>query len=69
MVKTLVIHAGNTENHPDIATLGEKGRFVPEPIEVDVVIQRRALPPRFDDLIQPQHQGTSTRGTLCLAAS
>src|SRR5579884_3800399 len=69
VVKALVVHAWNMENHADISALGEEGRLVPEPVEVDVVVERRRFLPRLDDFIQSQHQRTSTRGTCCLAAS
>ena len=68
-VKAFVVHAGNTENHADIAALRKKGRLIPEAVEVDVVVETRALFPRLDDLIDSQHHSTSTRGTCCLAAS
>src|ERR1700689_1961925 len=42
-VKTFVVHAGNAENHADIAALGKEGRLVPETIEVDVVVESRTL--------------------------
>ncbi len=53
VVKTFVVHTGDTENHAHIATLREKGCLVPESVQIDVVIERRALFPRFDDLIEP----------------
>jgi hypothetical protein len=34
-----------------------------------VVVESRTLFPRLDDLVETQHQITSTRGTACLAAS
>src|SRR5580700_7538480 len=68
-VKTFVVHARNAENHADITTLGKEGRLAPESIEVDVVVESRALFPRLDDLIETQHHTTSTRGTCCFAAS
>jgi hypothetical protein len=68
-VQTFVVHAGNTENHADIPALGKEGRLIPEAIEVDVVVETRALFPRLDDLIDSQHHCTSTRGMSCLAAS
>jgi hypothetical protein len=69
MVKAFVVHAGNAENHAHIATLGEEGRLIPEAVQIDVVVERRALLPRLDDFIESKHQRTSTRGTCCLAAS
>src|ERR1700722_16102355 len=68
-VKTLVVHTGNTENHANITALGKESRLIPEAIEVDVVVERRTLLPRLDDLIETQHHTTSTRGICCLAAS
>ena len=68
-VKTFVVHAGNTENHAEIAALGKEGRLIPEAVEVDVVVESRTLFPRLDDLVETQHHTTSTRGTCCLAAS
>ena len=68
-VKAFVVHAGNTENHADIAGLSKEGRLIPEPVEVDVVVESRTLFPRLDDLIETQHHSTSTRGMSCLAAS
>ena len=68
-VQTFVVHAGNTENHADIAALGKEGRLIPEAVEVDVVVESRTLFPRLDDLIETQHHTTSTRGTCCFAAS
>ena len=69
VVKALVVHAGNTEHHAHVAALGEKGSLIPEAVQVDVVVEGRALLPRLDDFIESQHQRTSTRGTCCLAAS
>src|ERR1700722_15415356 len=68
-VETFVVHTGNAENHADIAAFGEEGRLIPEAVEVDVVVQCRALFPRLDDLVQSEHHTTSTRGTCCFAAS
>jgi len=64
-----VVHAGDAEHHAQVAALGEKRRFVPEAIQVDVVAKCGGFLPRLDDFIQTQHQSTSTRGALCLAAS
>jgi hypothetical protein len=69
VVKALVVHAGDVQYHPKIARLRKERRLVPKPIEVDVVVERRALPPRLEDSIEAEHQTTSTRGTPCLAAS
>src|SRR6202023_2720371 len=68
-VKTFVVHAGNAENHADITALGKEGGLVPEGVQVDVVVESRALFPRLDDFIETQHHTTSTRGTCCFAAS
>src|ERR1700685_4029880 len=68
-VEAFVVHAGNAENHADITALGKEGRLIPEAVQVDVVIQCRTVFPRLDDLVETQHQTTSTRGTCCLAAS
>src|SRR5208282_4607162 len=68
-VQAFVVHAGNTEHHADIAAFSQEGRFIPEAVEIDVVVETRALFPRFDDLIDSQHHSTSTRGTCCFAAS
>ncbi len=68
-VQAFVVHARNTEHHADIAALSEEGRLIPEPVQVDVVIQCRTFFPRLDDLIETQHHNTSTRGMNCLAAS
>src|SRR5277367_1744389 len=68
-VETFVVHTGNTENHTHIAALRKEGRFIPKAVEVDVVIESRTLVPRLNDLIETQHQTTSTRGTCCLVAS
>src|ERR1035437_7066683 len=68
-VKTLVVHASNSEHHAHVTALGEKGRRIPETVQIDVVIQCSAVFPRLNDLIETQHQTTSTRGTCCLAAS
>ncbi len=38
-VEAFVVHAGNTEHHAEIAGLGEEGRLIPEPVEVDVVVE------------------------------
>ena len=54
---------------PKIAALGKEGRLIPEAVEVDVVVERSTLFPRLDDLVETQHQTTSTRGICCLAAS
>jgi hypothetical protein len=62
-VKTFVVHAGNAENHADIAALGKEGRLIPEAVEVDVVVESRTLFPRLDDLIETQHH-TPPRGEL-----
>src|SRR5271170_1120880 len=64
-VETFVVYAGNAENHADITALGKEGRLIPEAVEVDVVVQRRTLFPRLDDLVETEHQTTSTRGTCC----
>jgi hypothetical protein len=69
MVKTFVVHTRNTENHAWIAAFGKKRRLIREAAEADVVVQRRTLFPRLDDLIETQHYCTSTRGTCCFAAS
>src|ERR1035437_6640680 len=37
VVKAFVIDARNAQNHAHIAALGEKGRLIPEAVEVDVV--------------------------------
>src|ERR1700677_2121615 len=68
-VEAFVVHAGNTEHHADIAGLRKKGRFVPETVEVDVIVETRAVLPGVDDFIDSQHHSTSTRGTCCFAAS
>ena len=68
-VKAFVVHAGNTEHHADIAALCQEGRFIPEAVEVDVVVETRAVLPGLDDFIDSQHHSTSTRGTCCFAAS
>src|SRR5579863_10044271 len=68
-VKTLVVHAGNAENHAEITALGKEGRLIPEAVEVDVVVESRTILPGFDDFIETQHHTTSTRGTCCFAAS
>ena len=68
-VEAFVVHAGNTEHHAHIAALGKKGRPIPEAVQVDVVVETRALFPRLDDLIDSQHYSTSTRGMSCLTAS
>src|SRR5271169_5121128 len=67
-VKTFVVHAGNAEDHADITALGKEGRFVPEAIEVDVVVESRTLVPGLDEFFETQHHTTSTRGTCCFAA-
>ena len=41
VVKALVVHAGDAQHHPKIAGLRKERRLVPEPIEVDVVVERR----------------------------
>ena len=69
MVEALVVHAGDTQHNAHIAALGKKHCSIPKPIQVDVVVERGSLFPRLDDLIKSQHQITSTRGTLCFAAS
>ncbi len=68
-VEAFVVHTGNTEHHAHIAGLGKKGRLIPEAVQVDVVVETRALFPRLDDFIDSQHHSTSTRGMSCLAAS
>ncbi len=68
-VQAFVVNAGNAENHADIAGLSEEGRLIPEPVQVDVVVESRTFFPRLDDLIETQHHNTSTRGMNCLAAS
>src|SRR5271169_3603796 len=69
VVKTFVVHAGNTEDHADIPALGKEGCLVPEAVEVDVVVETCTLFPGLDDLVEAQHHTTSTRGTCCFAAS
>jgi hypothetical protein len=49
--------------------LRKKGRFVPEAVEVDVIVEARAVLPGLNDFIESQHHSTATRGTCCLAAS
>ena len=68
-VQTFVVHAGNSEDHAEIAALRKEGRLIPEAIEVDVVVESATLFPGLDDLVETQHHTTSTRGTCCLAAS
>jgi hypothetical protein len=68
-VETFVVHAGNTEHHAHIAGLCKEGGLIPEAVQVDVVVEGRALFPRLDDLSDSQHHSTSTRGMSCLAAS
>ncbi len=69
MVQALVVHAGNTQHHTEVAALGEEGRLIPKAIEIDVGVQGCSLIPRLDGSVDAEHQTTSTRGTLCLAAS
>ena len=69
VVETFVIHACDAQHHAHVAALGQKRCLVPKAIQVDVVVERRRFLPRLDDLVESQHQTTSTRGTLCLAAS
>jgi len=69
MVEAFVVHARNTQHYPHIPALGDKRSLIPESIQIDVVIEGSRFLPRLDDLIESQHQTTSTRGTLCLAAS
>ena len=69
VVEAFVVHARNAQHHAHVAALGQKRGLVPESIQVDVVVERSRIFPRLDDLVESQHQTTSTRGTLCLAAS
>ena len=69
VVEAFVVHARYAKHHPEVARFGQKGRLVPETVQVEVIVQRGGVLPRFDDLVDAQHQTTSTRGVLCLAAS
>jgi hypothetical protein len=68
-VGTLVVRAGNAEDHSYIAALGEEGRLIPEAVEIYVVVESCALFPRLDDFVETQHHITSARGIRCFAAS
>jgi len=47
MVKTLVVDTLDSQHHSQVAGLGEECPFVPEAIQVDVVIQRCGFLPRL----------------------
>src|SRR6202034_2006578 len=61
MVETLVVDAGDSQYHANVPALSQKGSLIPNPIQVYMVIERSCLFPRLDDLIDSQHQTTSTR--------
>src|ERR1017187_90780 len=69
VVKAPVIHAGDAQDHAQVAAFGQKCGLVPKAIQIDMAVQRVGVSPRLDGSINAQHQSTSTRGTLCLAAS
>src|SRR5258708_7600212 len=69
VVEALVIDSSNTEHDAQVSTLGQKDHLTPGAKEIDVIVQRGRLFPRFDDLVDAHHERTSTRGIDCLAAS
>jgi hypothetical protein len=55
VVKALIVHAGDGQQHPKIAGLRKERRLVPESIEIDVVIESRTLFPRLDGPVEAEH--------------
>jgi hypothetical protein len=55
VVKALIVHTGDAQQHPKITGLRKERRLVPESIEVDVVVERRTLFPRLDSPVEAKH--------------
>jgi hypothetical protein len=68
-IKAFVVHSLHLQHNAEVTRLRKERRLIPEPVEVNVVVESGALLPRLDDSIQSQHHTTSTRGTPCFAAS
>ncbi len=66
LIETLVVHAAHAHDHADVAALGQERSAAPEPIEVQVRVQRGGFLPRLQDSIHSKHQRTSTAGISCL---
>ena len=69
LIDAFIVHAADAHDHAKVAALGQKRAAAPEPIEVQVRIQRGGFLPRFQDSIHSKHQRTSTAGISCLPAS
>jgi hypothetical protein len=65
MIEAFVVHAREAQHHAHVAALGQEHRLAPEAVQVDMVAESGGFPPWLDDLIESEHQATSTRGTLC----
>ena len=55
LIQALVINATNTEHDSQIATLGEEHFVIPEPIEVDLSVERARFVPRLENTVDTEH--------------